>query len=173
MNHRRQHSHSIDTLFSLMLFGMFVIFILLLLVFSARTYKASVKGLDENNNLRTAAVYLTTKFRQHDEERGVRLTDFGGTQALCLADTIDGEEYVTYIYLQDRQLKELFTSPGSAATAEMGMPVAELTAFVVEETPEGFYQVTMEDLSGSQSRLLLHPGSPADEYQNTVPVSQS
>ena len=163
MNRTKPRSHSIDILFSLLLFGMFVLFILMMLVFSAQTYKASVKGLEENNNLHTAAVYLTTKFRQHDTENSVKLTDFQGSPALCLSDTIDGEEYVTYIYLQDKELKELFTVQGSAATAEMGMPVAELEGFAIAETPEGFYQITMESSDGAHSRLLLHPGTPADK----------
>lgn len=164
MNRTKPRRHSIDILFSLLLFGMFVLFILLLLVFSARTYKSSVKGLGENNNLHTAAVYLTTKFRQHDTNNSVRLADFQGSPALCLSDTIDGEEYVTYIYLQNKELKELFTVQGSAATAEMGMPVAELADFDITKTQEGFYQIIMESLDGAHSRLLLHPGTPADEY---------
>lgn len=164
MNRTKPRSHSVDILFSLVLFGMFVLFMLLMLVFSAQAYKASVKGLDENNNLHTAAVYLTTKFRQHDTEGGTELVDFQGSRALCFSDVIDGEDYVTYIYLQDNKLKELFTMYGSDATAGMGMQVAELTAFDVAETPEGFYEITMESPGGAKSRLLLHPGSPAREY---------
>lgn len=167
MNRSKPRSHSVDILFSLVLFGMFVLFMLLMLVFSAQAYKASVKGLDENNNLHTAAVYLTTKFRQHDTEGGTELVDFQGSRALCFSDVIDGEDYVTYIYLQDNKLKELFTMYGSDATADMGMQVAELTAFDVAETPEGFYEITMESPGGAKSRLLLHPGSPACEYLGT------
>ena len=67
MNSRfTRKNHSIDSLAALLLFAMYVLFLLFLMLFGAGNYQASVKSLDTNNNLSTAASYITTKFRQHD-----------------------------------------------------------------------------------------------------------
>ena len=51
-------------------------------LFGAGNYQASVKSLDTNNNLYTAASYITTKFRQHDIPGMTSLTELQGTQAV-------------------------------------------------------------------------------------------
>ena len=69
MNSRfTRKKHSIDSLAALLLFAMYVLFLLFLMLFGAGNYQASVKSLDTNNNLYTAASYITTKFRQHDSQ---------------------------------------------------------------------------------------------------------
>lgn len=40
MNHRKNTEHSVSSLFSLLLFGVFVLFLILMLLFSARIYQA-------------------------------------------------------------------------------------------------------------------------------------
>lgn len=160
MNRLRPRKHAIDSLFSLLLFGIFVLFLLFLLLFAAETYRSTVKGLDENQNLRTATSYLTTKFRQHDSQGDVSISNFQDMEALCFQDRINDKDYVTYIYLQGTDLKELFTMADSQASADMGTTLAQLAAFSVEETPEGYYKITMEDENGADACFLLHPGSP-------------
>lgn len=161
MNRSARKDHSVDLLFSIFLFGMYVLFLLLMLLFSARAYQQAVKGTEENYNLRTAMSYLTVKIRQHDNGQDVSLTDFHGTEALCLMDEIEGTEYAAYIYLYDGQLKELFTTAGSTASLSMGTNIASLDSFIIEETPEGFYRISMEDTSGAAASFLIHPGAPA------------
>lgn len=160
MNPIHEKRHITDSLFSLVLFGMFVLFLLLLLLFSGETYRASMRGLEENQNLRTAAAYITTKFHQHDSPQNTSVVEFQGMPALCFTDSIDGIPYHTYIYLQDQTLKELFTAEASLASVDMGTPVAELFSFEISETPEGFYSFTLTDKNGATSHFLLHPGNP-------------
>lgn len=161
MKHSSGREHSIGTVFSVILFALFLLFLLLFLLFGAKVYQASVKGNNENNNLYTAASYLTTKFRQHDTQERI----FSGTcmeqPALCMEDTIDGKTYVTYIYLLNGELKELFTASNISPVPEMGTDIAQLKNFSVEETPEGFYSISLEDPEGHTCSFLLHSGPPA------------
>lgn len=60
MNHRKNTGHSVSSLFSLLLFGVFVLFLILMLLFSARIYQQTVKQTDSDSELGTAATYLTT-----------------------------------------------------------------------------------------------------------------
>ena len=99
MNSRfTRKNHSIDSLAALLLFAMYVLFLLFLMLFGAGNYQASVKSLDTNNNLYTAASYITTKFRQHDIPGMTSLTELQGTQVLCFQEAIEDKDYCTYIY---------------------------------------------------------------------------
>ena len=157
MNNRFSQKHSIDSLAVLLLFAMYVLFLLFLLLFGAGNYRTSVKSLDTNNNLYTAASYITTKFRQHDQPGTTSVTEFQGCTAICFQEDIEGKAYSTYIYFDHGHLKELFTAAGSQADISMGTQLAELSDFRAEAVEDSFYQI---------SRLLLHPGVPS-EHSNS------
>ena len=67
MKLKKNTGHSISSLFSLLLFSVFALFLMLMLLFSARVYQQTVKQTDSDSGLGTAITYLTTKFRQHDQ----------------------------------------------------------------------------------------------------------
>ena len=130
MNSRfTRKNHSIDSLAALLLFAMYVLFLLFLMLFGAGNYQTSVKSLDTNNNLYTAASYITTKFRQHDIPGMTSLTELQGTQVLCFQEAIEGKDYCTYIYFDGSHLKELFTASDSQADLSMGTNLAQLQDF--------------------------------------------
>ena len=154
--------HNIDSLATLLLFAMYVLFLLFLLLFGAANYQASVKGLDTNNNLYTAASYITTKFRQHDQPGAISLTEIQGTKAISFQEDIEGKAYSTYIYFDGSHLKELFTAADSQAELSMGTNLAELSDFQAESVEDSFYRITLTDTDGHTSSFLLHPGVPDD-----------
>lgn len=165
MNRINKRSHSVDTLFSVFLFGLFLVFLVILLIFCARAYEASVKGQETNSSLYTASTYVTAKFRRHDTGGSIRISDFGDSQALCMSDTIEDQEYITYIYLQDGNLKELFAQAQTEPFPEMGTVIASLKSFVIEEASDEevqdtYYRITMEDRNGAEASLLLHKDVP-------------
>lgn len=100
--------HPVAELASLLLFGIFVLFLLLMLLFSARIYQQTVKNTNAENTLGTAVSYLTTKFRQHDTVNGIFTGKLDNLSALCFRDTLNDQDYITYIYLDQGNLKELF-----------------------------------------------------------------
>lgn len=158
-----KNNHTIDAFFSLLLFGLFSFLLLLLLLFSAKVYQSSVKGLDENQNLHTAMTYVTTKIRQHGDSASVFLEDFEGLDALCLKDEIDNQIYTTYIYLLDGELKELFSTPASNVSPKLGTTIAKLHSYSIEETEGGFFLLSMEDFDENRSEMLLHPSIPVTQ----------
>lgn len=131
MNHRKNTGHSVSSLFSLLLFGVFVLFLILMLLFSARIYQQTVKQTDSDSELGTAATYLTTKFRQHDRGDEIFSGSLDDIPALCFRDDIKGKEYITYIYLKNDSLMELFTAKGSQASSDAGTVISQLFRFPV------------------------------------------
>lgn len=167
MNTPHSRRHSIDTIFTVFLFSLFFIFLLLMLLFSARAYRSATEGNQRNHNLYTASSYLTVKFRQHDSSDQIFLqTPDSQTEpllsgpVLCMKDTIAQKDYITYIYLSDNCLKELFTASDQLPDFTMGTKIADLQDFTVTSDLDGFYQICLTDLQGYQSQLLLHCGIP-------------
>ena len=100
-------NHSISSFSSLLLFGIFALFLMLMLLFSARLYQQTVKQTDSDSGLGTAVTYLSVKFRQHDQANGIFSGSLDGTPALCFRDEIKGKEYITYIYQKERSFPYL------------------------------------------------------------------
>lgn len=151
--------HSVDSLFMLLLFGFFVLFLLLLLLFSARAYQAAVDGTKENNQLRTAMSYITTKVHQHDSASDVFSGEVEELPALCLQDKIGEKDYITYIFLDGSNLKELFASADTRPTRQLGTSFCDMTSFTISETLDGLYKLSLTDTSGHSGDLFLHPGT--------------
>lgn len=158
MNHSHNRRHPIDNLFMIVLLGSFMVFLLMMLLFSAQACRSAVSGNQTNNNLYTASAYITAKFRQHDNIQDISVETLEDSPALCLKDTINGQSYITYIYLKDQHLKELFTATDNTPVTQMGTDIASLNAFQVIQEDNNFYHITLEDRQGSQSSLLLHAG---------------
>lgn len=161
MNQSDRRRHPIDNLFTIALLGLFLIFLLMMLLFSAQAYRTAVAGTQVNNNLYTASAYITAKFRQHDSSETISIDTLDGSPALCMTDTVNDTPYVTYIYLKDQHLKELFTAAGNTPSAQMGTDIASLNDFQIEQKSGDFYRITLEDSDGNRSSLLLHFGAPS------------
>ena len=146
MNHRKNTGHSVSSLFSLLLFGVFVLFLILMLLFSARIYQQTVKQTDSDSELGTAATYLTTKFRQHDRGDEIFSGSLDDIPALCFRDDIKGND----------SLMELFTAKGSQASSDAGTVISQLSDFRFSEMENGFYHFSLESTTGVRSEFLLH-----------------
>jgi hypothetical protein len=162
MNRSIRQRHSIDSLFMILLFGIYILFLMLLLLFSIQTHKSAMQGVNENNGLRTSMAYLTTKVRQHDAADQVFLGEIDGLNALCLKDTIQDTDYITYIYLDDGYLCELFTSAKTEPVRALGTSLCELSQFEVEPVSYGLYHMELTDADGNSGELYLHPGVPGE-----------
>lgn len=163
-----RQEHPAAAMFTMLLFGIYVLFIMLMLLFSAKAYHTSVESKEENSNLHTAAAYVASKFHQHDEREDIFAEKFEGLDALCFRDEINGEEYVTRIYLQDTELKELFSAADASAGAGMGMVIAELKDFTAVDEGNGFFRISMEDCNGKTSSFLLHGGPAGNGWEAIV-----
>ena len=156
MKLKKNTGHSISSLFSLLLFSVFALFLMLMLLFSARVYQQTVKQTDSDSGLGTAITYLTTKFRQHDQGDEIFSGTLDGTPALCFRDKINEKDYITYIYLKDENLMELFTASDSQASSSAGTVISSLSDFQVKEMEHGFYRISLKSATGISAHFLLH-----------------
>lgn len=111
---------------------------------------------DSETDLGTVSSYIATKFRQHDVQDGIFTDELNDIPALCFRDTINNQDYITYLYLDDGRLKELFTADGSSAQANAGTAIASLSDFQIEENANGFYHIFLQSTAGDTSEFYLH-----------------
>ena len=166
--------HPVAELASLLLFGIFVLFLLLMLLFSARIYQQTVKNTNAENTLGTAVSYLTTKFRQHDTVNGIFTGKLDNLSALCFRDTLNDQDYITYIYLDQGNLKELFTSDSSSANASAGTTIAQLSDFQISESRPGFYSFELKFIYSKKFFELddIENDESWNTNMDTVPIIQ-
>lgn len=148
--------HSVPALFSLLLFGLFALFLLMMLLFSARAYQQETVFSQTEDSLDTASAYITTKFRQHDTSGGIFTDKLKGFPALCFRDTLDGKDYITYLYLDQNSLKELFTAVDTEISPDAGTLIAELSDFQAEALDNGFYHISLQSIDDRKSDFYLH-----------------
>lgn len=148
--------HSIDSLFTFLLLLVFTMFTLILAGMGAAVYKNSSVHLDENYTSRTAVSYAAEKIRQHDRTDSIFLTEVEQIPALALCDTIDGEEFLTYIYFYDNSLCELFIRKENEPTAAMGSRLVPLSDFSIEKTDASFFTVRAVSPEGNALSMTIH-----------------
>lgn len=161
-------NHSISSFSSLLLFGIFALFLMLMLLFSARLYQQTVKQNDSDSGLGTAVTYLSVKFRQHDQENGIFSGSLDGTPALCFRDEIKGKEYITYIYQKDGNLMELFTASDFPASASAGTVLSSVSDFQAEELGNGLFRISLESTEHISTQFLLHSTASSDSDTNAA-----
>ena len=99
----------VNSLISLILFTLFALSMLLCLLFCASRYAALTENGQSAFESRTAGAFFSTKVRQCDDMGKISIEAICECSALAFSESIDGEDYVSYIYCHDGYLKELFT----------------------------------------------------------------
>lgn len=143
-----KHEKSTSVL-SLLVFALFTLCLLLTVLTGARVYRQIVSDTQGGSDKRTKLQYLSTKVRQGQD---ISLGDFGGCDALILRETIDGENYVTYVYCHGGWLRELFCAEGASLSPEDGETVirADSLTFLLEN------DLLTAQLDGETLYLSLH-----------------
>ena len=148
-----------DTVFVMLLFGLFCFTAFVLVMIGVKQYKLTADSMDYNYEVRTATSYLREKTAQNDSGSGIEVRDIDGTQAICLADTINDKTYYTYIYYYEGYLRELFVADDSVYSIESGQEIIELSDMDISENSLGFVEVKLMDTSGSSSTVFLETKS--------------
>ena len=152
----KRYVHTIDVVFALVLFCVFAMSLLLVLLTGAKAYRGVRDNMEEQYTERTCVSYIAAKVRHYDERGTVRVGDFDGVPALCLTESIDGVEYVTYLYFHEGYDCELFTDPALALHAADGMRIMEAGGLTFSQASEDLLAVSCTGLDGGQIEVMLH-----------------
>ena len=120
--------HSMDTVFVLILFAVFVITALFISTSGALAYKNAVSQMETRFNRQTCISYITAKLRANNEAGKISIGELDGISALCITDTIGDEKYVTYIYQCDGMVREMFCNADISLDPNTGSALTEAKA---------------------------------------------
>ena len=142
-----KRSRLLEILPNFLLFFLFACCMFFVLMSGAKLYKNVTAVMDEQFSVNTCISYVTAKVRHYDEEGAVSVGKIGQEDALLLKETIDEEEYLTYLYCYDGNLMELFCSAEMEVSPFDGQAVMPLDAFDLTEK-DGLLRFSCEAQDG-------------------------
>lgn len=126
-----------EILFLVGLFFLYTICALLLSVMAADTYRRGAECSERNYNMRTSVLYLTEKVRQTNAAEGISVRQTGEGDALVLGMSAEGEQYETWIYVEDGYLREVLLSKGADFAPGIGQKIMPLSSLDLDLEQEG------------------------------------
>ncbi len=137
-----RRGHSMDTILTLMLFGLFTGCLLMVLMLGAQSYQKVVDTMEESYETRTCLQYIATKVSHYSGEGALEMIRFGEGNALALYETIDDCPYVTYLYLYDGQVMELFCEVDVELSPQAGFSVMAVDDLTIQQVNENLLYLT-------------------------------
>lgn len=150
----RSSKQHLSGVFPLLLFAVLAACVLTVLMTGAGLYRRLTGRDSDAQVLRTAGQYIAVKVRQTETPDAVSVGDFGGENALIIAQELEGETYLTRVYCYDGWLRELFSADESGMSPEDGEKLLEMDSLAFTEE-DGLLTVGLTDGENSRT-LLLH-----------------
>lgn len=148
---RKPIQHHIDALAALLLFGVFAACVLAVLLTGADAYRRLTQRDQAVFDRRSCVQYLATRVRQSDHAGGIRVEDFGGSDALVLdADT----DYPTWLYCRDGWLMEMYCYYEERQEPEDGAQLIELEGLELS-LEDGLLTIDVTAAGGETDTLTL------------------
>lgn len=147
--------HTVDSLFTLSLLGVFAISALLVTVFGANTYEKIVSASRKTYESTTALSYVREKIRQNDAADCISVERLEDTDVLSLKSSVNGRSYITYVYYQDGMLRELYQQEGYDLPLSAGQGILKLHGLSMEQVSDSLLRFTAIDEDGSKSEITV------------------
>ena len=147
----------IADVFPILLFLIFTLSALGIVTFSVQIYRNIVERAEGRFDTETAAAYLSEKFRNHDDRGRIQMTDFMGSDAIAIEENIKEVPYITYIYVYDGYLRELFVEVSSLAdhTAKDGNEILPMKSLNIEKVSDRLLRVRLKDTTDKEEETYL------------------
>ncbi|MGN0377212.1 MAG: DUF4860 domain-containing protein [Suilimivivens sp.] len=151
---KRQENHIIDVLFVIALFCIFALSAVFLITIGANIYGKTVSHMESNFSSRTSFAYITEKIRQADKNGSVNIGEFDGRPALFITETLEGTDYITYLYEYDGYLKELMVRRDTPLSPSAGQDIMEISEFSLTKVNDKLFAFTIA--TDSENRCSLY-----------------
>lgn len=148
-------AHTIDIIFILVLFCVFAVSVLMVLLTGAGAYKDIAQLMENHYEERTVLSYLEAKVHHYDRDGAIQVVDYQGSDALAMAEEIDGRQYITLVYFYDGAVRELFYEAGIVLEPEAGQLIMAAQDFQANQLSDDFIHLTCTGASGEKNELFL------------------
>ena len=150
-------SSRINDIFPILLFLVFTLSALGIVMVSVQIYQKILKQSEQSYDMEIAVAYVTEKFRSHDSLGSIDATEFAGSDALILTDTVLDETYVTIIYTYGGYLRELYVEKSllEGCNGDSGTPILEMDGFRIEKPSDTLFHLIFTDTNGGSMDTSL------------------
>lgn len=155
MQFHTKRKHMIDFLFPVALFFVFALSALTVILIAARIYQSATEHSSLNYTSRTSLSYISEKVHQNDLNGAVTLGSFDGCDALIMEQSVGEDTYYTYIYADNRELKELFIKEGASADASAGHKILDIQDFSMEQISDKLLKVSCTDQNDQTASIVI------------------
>lgn len=149
----------VDILFVLALFGVFTLSALMLVTIGAEVYRHTVDDMSNNYEARTSIAYITEKIRQNDHllspdensEQGICISTLAGEPTLQITQDVGGADYITYLYLYEGSLRELYIREGIDLGGDIlaaGQVIMPLADFQMKQITDNLISIELTSPTG-------------------------
>ena len=140
----KKRTHSIDVLFTMILFAIFFIMSVLLVMIGSNVYGNIVDRQESNDEIRTTLNYVAGKVKTCNVENGVDIETMEGTPVLTIKNDEGSYVVKTIIYFKDGYLREAAIMDGDQYNLGFGEEVIKTTGFSFEILKDkGILRLTM------------------------------
>ena len=152
----RRKNRIVD-MFPILLFLIFTLSALGIVTLSVQIYKNIVERAEGRFDTGTAAAYLSEKFRNHDADGNIVISDFQGNAAVMIEESVKEVPYVTYIYVYDGYLRELYTEKArlSGCSAADGSSILPMGSMEIQKVSDRLIRLRFKDTAGKDEETFL------------------
>ena len=168
MNLLKRDRSIVDVIFMITVFGVFMLSALFVVLFGAKIYKKTAHDMSVNFSSRTSLAYVTEKLHQHDRKNGLQIIEDPSGPILKMSQFVNSDEYCTYLYEYDGNLKELTVRGDVDLVRSAGKNILKLNSFSSTKVSDSLYRFNIEDDEGNKTEFYVSlysysQGGEADE----------
>ena len=156
---------SISDIFPVALFLIFTFSVMFFVIISVQLYRSIVKHSGSAEDTDIAARYMVEKIRSHDELGNISVTDYMGHEAVRLDKMVKDQPYVTYIYVYNGTLRELYVEESelSNCTEDSGTEILEISDMDIEKISDDLLRFNFSGNDNNNSEAIVSlKSSPRD-----------
>lgn len=147
--------HMIDIVFVMLVFLVFALSIVTVLYAGSRIYNkiATEQTISYQENI--ALHYFVEKVHQGKSQGVINITTIEEVPVLALHQSYQEEQYVTYIYLDQQNIKEIFTKEKDEISLKDGHAIMEAKELKIESVNDTCIYISITFLNDVQKDLYL------------------
>ncbi len=156
---------SISDIFPVALFLIFTFSVMFFVIISVQLYRSIVKHSGSAEDTDIAARYMVEKIRSHDELGNISVTDYMGHEAVRLDKMVKDQPYVTYIYVYNGTLRELYVEESELpnCTEDSGTEILEINDMDIEKISDDLLRFNFSGKDNNNSEAIVSlKSSPRD-----------
>lgn len=135
----KRKQHSIDFVFVLILFCFFTFASLSVVQIGFKIYQSITTTMENNFQINTPSQYVIEKIHRDYFQGNIELTTIDNKNALAIHTS---DNYITYLYQDNNNLKEFFTQETTKPTLASGDAIMDLDDLKIEKVNDHLIKLT-------------------------------